>query len=645
MARHRVALAVDQSGERVVDVPDGSLRELRAAAAAVLADESAAARVVAGTVSLVAVVGSAEWRLSSDADLRSALLTVADRLPACVLRVRLDLCLAPPVWRETRTPVSLIDMRPRFRAGVVARYTDVTPATMRSEPSRSEQAPRDRVGARMTPVPMHATHADSAACVHCGHPQSPESAVAAVMGANSGGRPGSSSGTSPQDLVHLGGSIVRREVSPSVTTGRVLPVRRSGDQSHALPPRKGAQPGSPGERAPPAAPATVLPALVVAGWTSEREVASSSSQERVVSRLEFSPSTPVSARGRRDARHSPPSASRGALAVEERSTATKARAAGAFSGSDCTVVVDPVDAGSGVGSGTTSARLRARLAAGGADSDVGAGQVVSGSHMLTQSQVGESLAQRFSRMDAMRAMSSDSTAQDHGCARGGTVRRRADVAARFGGGGGGGGSIGARSSLSRTVEAFSSSLGLGDEDRLEALESRAAALATEGRKRLLWLRLRRGVQLMAQKRRMQARGLCVCIVLWLSLHFSLFQMSRAVLMAIEGDRNRDAQLARDAEIARVEAERRQLERAFAQRVDAVERKEREAEQRERERLVSLELRSAALATEGRKRELWFRLRRGVQLMAQKRRMQARGLCRCIVAVSFISRCFRCREPS
>ena len=117
-------------------------------------------------------------------------------------------------------------------------------------------------------------------------------------------------------------------------------------------------------------------------------------------------------------------------------------------------------------------------------------------------------------------------------------------------------------------------------------------------------------------------------------------------MTIEGDRNRDAQSARDAEIARVEAERRVVEIAFAQRVEAVERKEREAEQRERERLVSLELRSAALATEGRKRELWFRLRRGLHLMAQKRRMQVRGLCGCIALChSFISCCFRCRERS
>ena len=56
-------------------------------------------------------------------------------------------------------------------------------------------------------------------------------------------------------------------------------------------------------------------------------------------------------------------------------------------------------------------------------------------------------------------------------------------------------------------------------------------------------------------------------------------------MAIEGDRNRDAQSARDAEIARVEAERRVVESARTQRVEAVERKEREAEQREREPLA------------------------------------------------------------
>ena len=96
-------------------------------------------------------------------------------------------------------------------------------------------------------------------------------------------------------------------------------------------------------------------------------------------------------------------------------------------------------------------------------------------------------------------------------------------------------------------------------------------------------------------------------------------------MAVESERNRDAQAARDAEIARVEAERDKLGQSCARRMEAMERREREAERRERERLQALESRAAALATEGRKRELWFRLRRGMQLMAQKRRIQARWL--------------------
>ena len=114
--------------------------------------------------------------------------------------------------------------------------------------------------------------------------------------------------------------------------------------------------------------------------------------------------------------------------------------------------------------------------------------------------------------------------------------------------------------------------------------------------------------------------------MWSVAYVLLFQMSRAAVMAVERERNCVVQAARAAEIARVEAEREKLQQSVGRRMEAMDRKEREAELRERKRVQTLESCAVALATEGRKRELWFRLRRGMQLMAQKRRMQARWFC-------------------
>ena len=90
-------------------------------------------------------------------------------------------------------------------------------------------------------------------------------------------------------------------------------------------------------------------------------------------------------------------------------------------------------------------------------------------------------------------------------------------------------------------------------------------------------------------------------------------MSRAAVMAVESERNRVAQAARDAEIARVEAEREKLEQSCARRIETMDRKEHEAERREREReRVSkefLEAHAAAAEEElSQRREAWVTLR-------------------------------------
>ena len=63
------------------------------------------------------------------------------------------------------------------------------------------------------------------------------------------------------------------------------------------------------------------------------------------------------------------------------------------------------------------------------------------------------------------------------------------------------------------------------------------------------------------------------------------QMSRSVLMAVETERRRLAQVERASEASRIAAERARLESAVgacAQRIDKLERKERDLELRERE---------------------------------------------------------------
>ncbi len=102
-------------------------------------------------------------------------------------------------------------------------------------------------------------------------------------------------------------------------------------------------------------------------------------------------------------------------------------------------------------------------------------------------------------------------------------------------------------------------------------------------------------------------------------------MARAVLAATEAERVWRARAERDADIAGIAAERLRLEGVFARRAEELARKEREVDRRERERLLALEERAALMSSEERKRQLWFRVRRGCVLKAQRRRIQARVL--------------------
>lgn len=99
-------------------------------------------------------------------------------------------------------------------------------------------------------------------------------------------------------------------------------------------------------------------------------------------------------------------------------------------------------------------------------------------------------------------------------------------------------------------------------------------------------------------------------------------------MALEEARHKRAQEARDAESERLRAERVRLQasldaaaRAQTKREEELARRERELERREREKVFAVESQVASLREEQRKRDLWFRLRRGVSLLAQKRRMK------------------------
>ena len=110
-------------------------------------------------------------------------------------------------------------------------------------------------------------------------------------------------------------------------------------------------------------------------------------------------------------------------------------------------------------------------------------------------------------------------------------------------------------------------------------------------------------------------------------------MSRAVVMAVESERSRIAQAERDAEVARIDAERVRLEASCANRAAELESRERDLDRRERERLQSLEVRAAALVAEQQLqsvRERWSRVRRGMQLFAQKIKLQVLciWLCEC-----------------
>ena len=117
------------------------------------------------------------------------------------------------------------------------------------------------------------------------------------------------------------------------------------------------------------------------------------------------------------------------------------------------------------------------------------------------------------------------------------------------------------------------------------------------------------------------------------------QLSRAVMMAAEAERFKRQQAERDADVARIEAERARaqakLDAAAKKRADELEQKERELERRERERLRSVESRTAAVAHEHQMRDCWFRVRRGMLLMAQKRKL---SVCVYSLACWMIMRC-------
>ena len=145
-----------------------------------------------------------------------------------------------------------------------------------------------------------------------------------------------------------------------------------------------------------------------------------------------------------------------------------------------------------------------------------------------------------------------------------------------------------------------------ERDRMRALESRAAAVAHEHRMKDCWFRVRRGVMAMAQARKLK--------------------FHRAVRMAVDQERHRRAQETRDAEAARMGAEHAESQAkieaatlALAKRGEELARREHELAERERQKVLATEVRVGALRKEQRVRDLWFRVRRGVSLMAQTRR--------------------------
>ena len=166
-----------------------------------------------------------------------------------------------------------------------------------------------------------------------------------------------------------------------------------------------------------------------------------------------------------------------------------------------------------------------------------------------------------------------------------------------------------------------------ERDRVRALEARAAAVAHEHHMKDCWFRVRRGVMAMAQTRKMK--------------------FDRAVRMAVEQERHRRAQEARDAEAARIEAERAKSQakieaaaRVLAKREEELARREHELAERERQKVLAIDAQMGALRREQRTRELWFRVRRGVSLMAQTRRAkvcsQVATLLSCVwVALTFV----------
>ena len=103
------------------------------------------------------------------------------------------------------------------------------------------------------------------------------------------------------------------------------------------------------------------------------------------------------------------------------------------------------------------------------------------------------------------------------------------------------------------------------------------------------------------------------------------------MMASEVERNKRQQAERDAEAALLEADRARaqakVDALARKRAEEFEHKERELESRgrqlesrERGQLQSVE----AHVLDQRVRNMWFRLRRGVALMAQSRRMRVRA---------------------